>query len=119
MGPAEEIPPEIAHRAYYRQPVWKRIVVIAAGPAVNFLLAFLILWGYFAFASIPDNDAPPKPIVESVSAGSPAEGVLRPGDRMVAVDGIRGDSLELRRQIGTHRCAGEQRAGCRAAEPAR
>ena len=29
------MPPEVAHRAYYRQPVWKRIVVIAAGPAVN------------------------------------------------------------------------------------
>ena len=33
MNPAEEIPPEHAHRAYYRQPVWKRIVVIAAGPS--------------------------------------------------------------------------------------
>ena len=32
MNPAEEIPPEVAHRAYYRQPVWKRIVVIGAGP---------------------------------------------------------------------------------------
>ena len=39
MNPAEEIPPEVAHRAYYRQPVWKRIVVIAAGPAVNIVLA--------------------------------------------------------------------------------
>ena len=43
MNPAEEIPPEHAHRAYYRQPVWKRIVVIAAGPAVNIALAFVIL----------------------------------------------------------------------------
>ena len=24
MNPAEEIPPEVAHRAYFRQPVWKR-----------------------------------------------------------------------------------------------
>ena len=44
MNPAEEIPPEVAHRAYFRQPVWKRIVVIGAGPAVNIALAFLILW---------------------------------------------------------------------------
>ena len=29
MNPHEELPPEVAHRAYYRQPVWKRIVVIA------------------------------------------------------------------------------------------
>ena len=31
MNPEEEIPPEVEDRAYYRQPVWKRIVVIAAG----------------------------------------------------------------------------------------
>ena len=30
-------------RAYYNQPVWKRIVVILAGPAVNLLIAFAIL----------------------------------------------------------------------------
>ena len=29
MNPSEELPPEVEHRAYYRQPVWKRIVVIA------------------------------------------------------------------------------------------
>ena len=32
MNPHEELAPELAHRAYYRQPVWKRIVVIGAGP---------------------------------------------------------------------------------------
>src|SRR5918997_2545331 len=47
MNPAEEIPPEHAHRAYYRQPVWKRIVVIAAGPIVNIALAFVILAGVY------------------------------------------------------------------------
>src|SRR5918999_1872938 len=39
MNPEEVIPPEVAERAYFRQPVWKRIVVIAAGPAVNIVLA--------------------------------------------------------------------------------
>src|ERR671916_2278958 len=38
MNPHEDIPPELAHRAYFRQPVWKRIVVIAAGPAGNNVL---------------------------------------------------------------------------------
>src|ERR671913_1045651 len=46
MNPAEEIAPEVAHRAYYRQPVWKRIFVIGAGPLVNLVLAFAIFWGY-------------------------------------------------------------------------
>ena len=47
MNPNEELAPEVAPRAYYRQQVWKRIVVIGAGPAVNIALAFLILWALF------------------------------------------------------------------------
>jgi regulator of sigma E protease len=118
MNPAEEIPPEHAHRAYYRQPVWKRIVVIAAGPAVNIVLAFLILaalyWG-------PLGD--PRKVkvtneVEVVSKGTPAAGVLEKGDRILAVDGKSGDPEALRKQIASHRCAGEPEDGCKAAEPA-
>src|SRR5215218_6979221 len=62
MNPAEEIPPAVAHRAYYRQPVWKRIVVISAGPAVNIVLAFLILWVLF----LATDRSEPTPRVESV-----------------------------------------------------
>src|SRR5215216_5421370 len=47
MSPAEDLPDEVRTRAYYSQPVWKRIVVIAAGPAVNFVLAFVLLVTYF------------------------------------------------------------------------
>ena len=47
MNPHEELAPEVEPRAYYRQPPWKRIVVIAAGPAMNVLVAFLILWILF------------------------------------------------------------------------
>src|SRR5437764_238925 len=35
MNPNEELTPEAARRAYYNQKVWKRVVVILAGPAVN------------------------------------------------------------------------------------
>ena len=31
----EKLSPEVLKRAYYNQPVWKRVVVIAAGPAMN------------------------------------------------------------------------------------
>src|SRR3954467_13886680 len=34
MNPDERLPDEVRTRAYYSQPPWKRIVVIAAGPAV-------------------------------------------------------------------------------------
>jgi regulator of sigma E protease len=120
MNPAEEIPPEVAHRAYFRQPVWKRIVVIAAGPAVNIVLAFLIFAGiYWANGTIE-----PPPRVGSLEAGKPAAAVLAPADTILAVDGQapRGDTLSAQNQwvvdrIRTHRCAGTPTAGCRAAQP--
>ena len=118
MNPTEAIPAEVAHRAYYRQPVWKRIVVIAAGPAVNLVLAFLILWGFFTFKPVDDTSKPPSTIVGAVGEKSPAAGLLQVDDRLVAVDGKRGDFEVLRRQIATHTCEGAQREGCKAATPA-
>jgi regulator of sigma E protease len=117
MNPEEEIPPEVAHRAYYRQPVWKRIVVIGAGPLVNIVLAFVILFGvYITSFQQPDQS------VGEVSSGSPAAKVLKPGDRIVAVDGHRfpGLSLDARltqfgKLVGSHECAGKQVDGCVAA----
>src|ERR1700694_3689215 len=47
MNPHEELPPEIVPRAYYNQPVWKRVVVILAGPGVNLLIAFVLLTAIF------------------------------------------------------------------------
>jgi regulator of sigma E protease len=114
MNPAEEIPPEVAHRAYFRQPVWKRIVVIAAGPTVNIVLAFLLLWALAWSNGISE----PTRNVEAVERNYPAFGQLAPGDELVAVDGKRGDQATLAQQIASHRCAGEQTRGCRAETPA-
>ena len=40
MNPDEDLPDEVRTRAYYSQPVWKRIVVIAAGPAAITTIRF-------------------------------------------------------------------------------
>ena len=118
MNPAEEIPPEVAHRAYFRQPVWKRIVVILAGPAVNIALAFLILAALYWTTIGDPREAKPTNRIEQTSKGTPAAGILQEGDRILAVDGRTGDPTALRKQIATHRCAGAQTDGCKAAEPA-
>ncbi len=116
MNPAEDIPPEHAHRAYYRQPVWKRIVVILAGPTVNVGLAFLILWILFWAYGITVGTRK----VEKVSRGTPAAKVLQPGDTLVAVDGRGGDFKALRKRIGSHTCAADPPTdGCQAQNPAR
>jgi regulator of sigma E protease len=62
--------------------------------------------------------------VREVAPKTPAAGVLRPGDRIVAVDGRSFDGLEgnrwveeFREQVGSHRCQGPQRSGCLAQTP--
>ena len=49
MNPDEDLPDEVRDRAYHAQPVWKRIAVIAAGPAMNVLLALILMFCFFAF----------------------------------------------------------------------
>lgn len=112
MNPDEELPPDIVHRGYYHQPVWKRIVVIGAGPAVNLVIAFLILF----VLALGMQQASSK--VEEVMPGTPAAGKLQPGDRIVAVDGVKGDQEKMAGQIASHRCAGRQTDGCEARTPA-
>ena len=125
MSPEEDLTPEVAERAYYRQKVWKRIVVIAAGPAVNIALAFLILWGLYATTTLTFA----QPVVEQVVKGSPAAAVLKPGDRILSVDGEPGYAADLRAQdapervtalmaaIRAHACEGKPVVGCRAETP--
>jgi regulator of sigma E protease len=96
MNPAEELPEDVAPRAYYNQPVWKRVVVIAAGPAVNIVLAFVIMWAVFLNEGKPGS----PPTVAAVEQGRPAATVLKPGDEIVAVDGRRpaGDDVDKQMQ---------------------
>jgi regulator of sigma E protease len=115
MNPHEELAPEVAHRAYFRQPVWKRIVVIAAGPAMNLLIAFALLWGLYTF----HGTAEATRAIGQVETGQPAAGVLRPGDRIVSVDGRSRPLEQLSRQISSHGCPGTPSAGCRATTPAK
>ena len=115
MNPDEDLPDEVRTRAYYSQPVWKRIVVIAAGPAVNLVLAFLLLFVFF-FA-IGRETTTYK--VGAIERGYPAAAALQKDDRIVAVDGRRGDFEALANRINTHACpGGAKRKGCEAKDPA-
>jgi regulator of sigma E protease len=120
MNPEEDVPPEVVHRSYYRQKVWKRIVVVAAGPAVNIVLAFLILFGVYLANGRQEIDQR----VGEVKAGMPAAKVLQPGDKIVAIDGKRFPALSAEERlerfgklVGSHECAGKQVDGCVATTP--
>jgi regulator of sigma E protease len=119
----EAMDPSVRDRAYYLQPPWKRVAVILAGPAMNVIIAFLIFWGLLLSGSpgAADslNTSRPSPAIAAVEPGQAATGVLRSGDRIVAVDGVRGSQAVLADRIGSHLCAGKPTAGCRAASPVR
>ena len=65
-------------------PLWQRAIIVAAGPAINFLFAIIILAG---FNLALGHQASP-PVIERVLPGSAAERAgLLAGDRILAVDG--------------------------------
>ncbi len=117
----EELSPEILKRAYYNQPVWKRVVVIAAGPAMNILIAFVIL--FFLAFSLNQITGPGLKIAD-LTDDSPAKTVLEPGDKVLSIDGQTLDNFngteradKFRNLIGSHKCAGQQTDGCQASTP--
>ncbi len=111
MNPDEELPDEVRARAYYAQPVWKRIAVILAGPAVNLILALVLLVVFFWL--IGPTTGTDK--VGTLEKGYPAASALKPGDKLVSVDGVQGDPADFSKQISSHRCdASPPTKGCRA-----
>ena len=76
--------------AYWRAPTWKRISVIAAGPAANVLAAFLILFAVYGLSGAPSSS--PARLV-GVEARKPAAAAgLRAGDVIMSMNGRRANS---------------------------
>jgi regulator of sigma E protease len=129
MNPEEisGLEPEVARRAYYAQPPWKRIVVILAGPGVNILIAFLLFWAVLFTGSLDGSVALGNldpavhtlgaAKVQSIERGKPADGVLQPGDQIIDVQGRPANEEQTVQRISSHRCAGTPVEGCRAATP--
>ena len=65
------------------KPLWQKLAIVFAGPAMNLLLPVLIFVGMQA-VGLPRADA----VIGLVEVGSPAEAAgLLPGDRVTALDG--------------------------------
>jgi regulator of sigma E protease len=98
-----EVDDAVSPEAYWRATTWKRVAVILAGPATNYLFAVLALAIVFMLG-VPTGATR---TVEEVATGSPAAAMgLQPGDEIVAVDGTRGESADLAEAI--RGSAGEQ-----------
>lgn len=94
MGGMEAGDFEVAN-GFHSKPAWQRIVILAGGPAANFLVAMLLITG-FGLSQL--NTDPGK--VFSVAPGSPAAAAgIQVGDSIHAVNGIPFNSPGLVGQI--------------------
>ena len=71
-------------RTFQAKPVWQRAIIVAAGPAVNLILAVLILGGFAAAYGV---DRTPATIGGVVQGSAADRAGLRAGDRIAALDG--------------------------------
>jgi regulator of sigma E protease len=84
------VPESEAPRAFNRQPVWKRIATLLAGPAFNLIFAIALYWVLFT-AGVPAI----KPIVGEIAPDTIAAGAgLRFEDQILQVGGQPTPTLE-------------------------
>jgi membrane-associated protease RseP (regulator of RpoE activity) len=113
----ENIHAEDADRLFYKMAWWKKVIVMAGGPTVNILIAFVILAGVFAIYGNP-SDRDVAPVVSEVldcvvpydeqgracTAEDPVtpakQAGLQVGDRFMEVNGVPVTTWEaLQQQI--------------------
>ncbi|MCB9439925.1 MAG: RIP metalloprotease [Mycolicibacterium sp.] len=101
MTAADEIAPEDEPHAMYKQKVWKRVAVLAAGPAMNILIGLLLIYGIAVVAGLPNLHAPAEALIGETACVSDQTGAdsyapctgpgpaaaagIRPGDAIVKV----------------------------------
>jgi len=81
-GPQDVVSAADAQRSFGAQPIWKRFVIVVAGPLMNLTFPIVL---YFVVA-LGDHQLPP-PVIGIVFPDRPADGKLLPGDRVLSIDG--------------------------------
>lgn len=70
--------------SFIARPPWQRMLVVAAGPIFNLILAWFIYWGLFWSL----GQAELLPVIGNVVQDSPAMAAdIRPGDRILSING--------------------------------
>ena len=94
----EEVPEVFVGTEMYKKAPWKRLLVLAAGPVFNLVLAALIFAG-FSYRGIMITE---PYLGHTISGGVAYQAGLKPGDKVISIDGESIDSWEsLRYRIST------------------
>lgn len=82
-GGADEEQKAANPRAFNARPVWQRMIVILAGPVMNFLLGVIVM-----IIMMGSKDYLPTTIIHSFSDNSVTSEYLQSGDEILAIDGL-------------------------------
>ncbi|MCL2829353.1 MAG: RIP metalloprotease RseP [Betaproteobacteria bacterium] len=100
-----EVAPEELHRAFNRQPVGKRILIVAAGPLINFLFAVVLFWGMFVHGVYE----PPATLAAPAEGSAAAIAGVKEGEHVQKIDGIAVESWsDLRWRFLSHAIDADQ-----------
>ncbi len=82
-------------RDYLSQARWRRVLILIAGPAMNVVLAVVLVTIVFASGYSLGDPSDLPPVLGAVAEGSPAQRAgLRPADRVLTVDGSTMDDWQ-------------------------
>ena len=101
MNPFQETPPEDFPRTYGAKAPWQRFLVVLAGPITHFIIAFLVLWIYFAAVGTPKYQSVIDRVDQTLTTTSgstvPSPAVaagFKAGDVIVAIGPIKEPSQD-------------------------
>jgi regulator of sigma E protease len=77
-----EVDPSERGQEFTGKSVWKRIAIVAAGPAFNLIFTVAAFWAMYMIGK-PDV----APIVNATPGTIAAQAGIRPGDRLIAMNG--------------------------------
>ncbi|MFL6240869.1 MAG: M50 family metallopeptidase [Actinomycetes bacterium] len=102
MTPLEEVAPGDESRAFWKFPARQRAVVLSAGSFMHFVLAFVLVYVVVLAVGVAEKNPPVVGAVskcvpadvngtcaDTTAVSAPAAGVLKPGDRIVTINGER------------------------------
>ena len=81
--PNTPVQPHEAHRAFDNQPIWKRSLIVAAGPGINFLFAILL----FLMLGMMSKEGLNPTVGEVPPTSIAAIAGMQSGDQILNIDG--------------------------------
>ncbi|QGF24939.1 M50 family metallopeptidase [Raineyella fluvialis] len=76
----EDVTPEDDGTLLYQKPVWQRLIIMAGGPAMNILIAFLLFLGVTAGAGVARPTMTVQSVSECVIPAGRSDHTCLPGD---------------------------------------